>query len=194
MPLLEAALPKGAGEHRLLDLGGNIGVVSCEAALRGFSVVALEPEPGNCKRFLLHAKGNRVQKKVTLIEAAAVGTNARTTTLFVADTANQGIHSLEEVSGRRSITVNARNISALLEKHAPTHVKVDVEGGEYGLLPQVFSCESVHFVFAELHFGTAGLRIKLDAMCFPDAAKWSCIKTPNYQNKYGTTLGFWKRL
>ena len=53
-------------EDKVLDLGGNIGTIATECALRGAQVMSYEPVPSNVARFQHHISMNGIEEKVSL--------------------------------------------------------------------------------------------------------------------------------
>ena len=81
---------------RLLDLGGHIGCISVEAALRGIEVTAVEPFPANISAFQTHVLLNKVQNDVTLIEGGVVASQYQEDTiqLYLNSGINMGNHHI----------------------------------------------------------------------------------------------------
>ena len=180
---------------RLLDLGGHIGCISVEAALRGIEVTAVEPFPANISAFQTHVLLNKVQNEITLIEGGVVASQYQEDTiqLYLNSGINMGNHQTEAVRGRKPITVAALSISDVLKEAKPSHVKMDIEGAEYDLLPSLWARRSLRTIFAELHYGTPALRSKMNATLKKKPKEWKVVKKPAITPLGRHTLVMWKR-
>ena len=183
------------GPQKLLDLGGHIGCISIEAALRRCNVVALEPFPSNIAAFKIHMELNNVTKKIKLLEGAVVGPQCSDTTVPLAINAgiNMGTHSVLDIRGRHKIQVDAFNVTRILSKYKPYYVKIDIEGTEYDVLPSIWECRSVQTIFAELHYGHANLRPKLNKILRSKPSFWKTVRKPQITPKGRATIVMWTR-
>lgn len=133
----------------VLDLGAHIGSFTGRALAVGAEFVrAIEPEPGNIELFRKNVDSPRAE----LIEGAAAVTESRTATLNLKPGASDS-HSLTRKSrGGESIEVKTYSLKDLCEGLEPTWLKVDIEGGEYGLDLFESMPDSVTRLFIEWHF------------------------------------------
>ena len=129
---------------RVLDVGANIGAFTRMAAEAGASlVVAVEPEPDNIAEFEFNAQFIPTGTHVELVAAAAVTGGPDLVTLYLTRGPNKGAHSLARknasnggkkgpIPPRLSIEVPTVEWTDLLAEGFDV-IKVDIEGGEYGL-------------------------------------------------------------
>ena len=97
------------------------------------------------------------------------------------------------VRGRASIEVDAVPIVPLLKKLQPTHIKVDVEGDEWKLLPSLWASKSAKVIFAELHYNTSALRSAMKKVLAQKPKAWKVTKKPSFTKKGRATLAMWER-
>jgi len=183
------------GAHKLLDLGGHIGCISIEAALRRCDVLALEPFPSNIAAFKMNMELNEVTDRIQLLEGAVVGPHysESTVALSINSGINMGTHSLLNIRGRQKTHVDAYNIKRLLSENKPYYVKIDIEGAEYDILPSIWECKSVQTIFAELHYGHASLRPKMMKLLKAKPSSWKIVQKPRITPKGRATIVMWKR-
>ena len=145
----------------LLDIGGNIGAVARWWLKKGGEeVVAVEPEPENA--ILLRKNLEEFGDRATVYEAAAVNRYAPgTLNLFLTNGVNKGSHTLREVRGRNTVEVKTVPLFDLIDNHKPNAVKIDIEGGEYDLVQEIFALPATVTRFAiEYHLNPKGARDK----------------------------------
>lgn len=135
-------------DDRVLDLGAHIGGFVIPAAATGAHVTAIEPVPANVELLRQNVHTAQVDNNVSIIEAAA--------------TRRMGIcpfrvSSFASTNGsiigvmKHSIYVKTVDWRELLSSLIPTIIKMDIEGAEWMLLPQVLpsSCRAIDI---EFHF------------------------------------------
>lgn len=124
-------------EDVVVDVGANIGSVTCACAAKGASVVSIEPFPENVAVLKKNVARFAVEKSVDVIPAAMTSSShtGKTTSLYVSRW-NAG-HSTRPRRGRPSIQVPAISVSGLRLEKNPTAVKIDCEGGEYEFLSEM---------------------------------------------------------
>lgn len=144
-----------------LDIGANKGEFAIHAALavgEEGRVVAFEPEPENCTWIRRSLEQSGVPN-VTL-EQSAVGAEDGSAELFLGD--KSGWHSLVgsgSEAGRKSITVQVRQLDAYLHEHPIANlkaIKIDVEGFEKEVLVGAGETLSRHddlVLFVDIHPG-----------------------------------------
>jgi FkbM family methyltransferase len=145
----------------LLDVGGNIGAVARWWLKKGGEeVVSVEPEPQNAS--LLRKNLEEFGDRATVYEAAAVNRFAPAKlNLFLTNGTNKGSHTLREVRGRDTVEVQTVPLFDLIDNHKPNAVKIDIEGGEYELIEEIFALPQYVTRFAiEYHLNPKGARDK----------------------------------
>lgn len=117
----------------VLDIGGNIGAAAEFFLDRGAKhVVSYEPDPDNCRVFNKNMRRSIVDGHVKLIQAA-ITMNTGRTTLYTNQGPNKACHSLVTKRGYGSIDVDGIGLESVINRHQPTIIKCDIEGGEYDL-------------------------------------------------------------
>ncbi|MFJ8232909.1 FkbM family methyltransferase [Streptomyces sp. NPDC094448] len=141
----------------LLDVGANIGTVTHRFLTAGISrVIAFEPEAQNHRLLLLNT-GRFGDRAVLRPEAIAATAGPRR--LWTHNGRNHGLHSLVAHPRRRCMVVPAVPLAEVLDEYRPTLLKIDIEGGEYELLPDLRQLPSqVRAVAIELHLWQDGWR------------------------------------
>lgn len=136
----------------VLDIGGNIGAAAEFFLDRGAKhVVSYEPDPDNCRVFNKNMRRSIVDGHVKLIQAA-ITMNTGRTTLYTNQGPNKACHSLVTKRGYGSIDVDGIGLESVINRHQPTIIKCDIEGGEYTLPWEVLAArEYVRVVVMELH-------------------------------------------
>lgn len=135
----------GCKQDIILDLGGYIGTFAWFAAkhLSPRQVISVEPDPSNIAVYKQNFPLN------TLYEAAVTRTGGEKLPLYLGKT-YRSCNSLESFRGREHIDVPTVGFEELLEKHLPTLIKCDIEGGEFKL-PWTDLPPSVHTIAMEIH-------------------------------------------
>lgn len=121
-------------EDVVLDLGANIGAFVASVAPRVATVVAVEPEAVNFSFLRRNVYVNHLSN-VELVQAAAVGNDDRTRSLYLGSAPYY--YSLKKLRGRREITVDCVNVRDLIATWSPTKLKVDIEGAELEVLSAI---------------------------------------------------------
>lgn len=141
-------------ESVVLDVGGNIGAFAYNAVDNGAEIVhSFEPEPENIKMF----KSQKLHD-VKLHEYAITNEDGKAN-FYVNDQLNKGTHTLRKTRGRESIEVKTISFEKVLKKVKPDIIKIDIEGGEYGLDFNLIP-KSVKAIAVELHLNPTGQREK----------------------------------
>lgn len=116
----------------VFDIGANAGYYTLLAAQqvgRRGKVVACEPDPGIAAFLRRHVEANRLAN-VTVVQSA-VGAESGVARFSRGKGTGTG-----RISEAGELTVRVRTLDELTRKHGtpPTHVKIDVEGGELDVL------------------------------------------------------------
>lgn len=136
----------------VLDLGAHIGTFTARALAAGAARVrAVEPAPDNTALF----KRNVDDPRVELWEGVASRSDTGLETIYLVDLEKHkgtDSHSMIVKRGRLPLVVEAWSLAELCAGLDPTFIKIDIEGGEYGLdivesMP--LSCDRL---FIEYHF------------------------------------------
>lgn len=138
----------------VMDCGSNIGGFISKACIDGaLAVYAYEPEQFN---FDVLSKNVSILKEkfntqIEIINSALIGSAASYVT-FNINGAKTSACSGSVIKTRRSIELNVKAVNFWdeLERIRPSIVKMDIEGGEYGVLTKDFP-EYVKEVALELH-------------------------------------------
>jgi FkbM family methyltransferase len=114
-----------------LDIGANAGFFSLLASARCKQVFAFEPLPANLRRIARNIEINRL-KNVSVI-GKAVGDREGTATLYVPQSDNSGLASLNQMAGAKMIEVPVLTLDDLVRAQQLGRVdliKIDIEGAE----------------------------------------------------------------
>jgi len=143
----------------LFDIGAHFGLFSLAACHYGGPLgraVAVDPSPVATRIMRIQAALNDVSERMLIVQAtAAEDTGER----FMVSTGVQGAgyylppvdHSGRELTATRAVTIDSLSTLTGLE---PTHIKIDVEGGEQAVLAggkRVLSALPGPVLFLELH-------------------------------------------
>lgn len=140
--------------EQCLDIGGHVGALTAalSEAAPGVRVVAVEPDPDSASVFRANLEWRRLEH-VTFLEAALRARGDASTTLYRA-THNASVNSCVPVQGRDSIQVSVVTVADVLRAcdSPPTVAKMDIEGGEYEVLPILLAaCPELRLLSLELH-------------------------------------------
>jgi FkbM family methyltransferase len=167
---LESRIPG----HRVMDIGGNIGMFSTKALKLGAEhVVAFEPEPGAFSVLSANLMG-----KNAIAYNVAVGATNGTVRLSVSPSGNAtSATTMVHVNRRQSIEVPKVSFLEMVEQYRPTFLKVDCEGAELEFLDGYRMPACVKVVTAELHREFAGWE-SLCQRVIGSFSEWTAIKKP----------------
>lgn len=153
----------------MLDIGANIGLVTCEAMERVETIYAFEPHPinfaiaqSNVARKLVCSSRIVETANVVLMDIALVSAiadcsiqHSYTTILNARMGENQGAHSLVTARTDRNhvgITVKAMSVELMFNSGIKADaIKIDIEGGEEDIMPIIFKHEQCKLILAEYH-------------------------------------------
>jgi FkbM family methyltransferase len=145
-PYLKAGL-----QNTIVDVGGHVGSVSQKFAIKGWRVIAFEPEPENRKEL---EKNLSNYKDITIIPKAVSNENGQYVSFYVSSE-HWGIHSLKPFhpTHKPTMTVETVRLDTTLRNLSINDVsllKVDVEGADFLVLqgfdfskikPELVMCE-----------------------------------------------------
>jgi len=121
-----------------LDFGANIGAVTLYAASRAARVICFEPDPLSRANLLANIAVNpEIAGKITVV-AKAVHSSGRPIRLGSQASGGDSMSSMILPDPKTVWTVETmtpHEINALLPQQARVFVKMDIEGGEYDLVP-----------------------------------------------------------
>ena len=153
--LLQAALPVGGA---FLDVGANIGYFTLLAAQcvgDAGTVVAVEPDPQNCRLLRASLELNDMQGRVELVQGALAAEDGQGE-LFLSED-NLGDHQIYTGGQvRQSVPIALFHGGQLLAQRLTSldFVKIDTQGSEYqvlqGLLPLLKSLPQLPLIMVEL--------------------------------------------
>jgi FkbM family methyltransferase len=147
-------------EMVLFDIGAHFGLFSLAALHFGgeqATAVAIEPSPVATRILKIQASLNDVSDRLRIIEACAADHNGPEAMLAVGVLASGYlVPSSKNHSADELISANAITIESIVEQlqQCPTHVKIDVEGGEFAVLQgakRLLSRSIPPLLFIELH-------------------------------------------
>jgi len=113
------------------DVGANVGFFSLLASTKCDHVYAFEPLPSNLKRLARNMEINGLQN-VTVIERA-VGDHAGRATLYVPESDNSGLASLNASVGGKALEVPLITLDGFVRERELKQIdvmKIDIEGAE----------------------------------------------------------------
>jgi FkbM family methyltransferase len=143
--LFVAAITPGAV---VIDVGAHIGWYTLLAARAGASVVALEPDPRNLPYLARNCAANGFTSRVTIIPAAVAATPGAQLLHLGTESQMSSLYDVPAVAGQDSVSVDVVVLSDVAPPGARV-VKIDVEGGELGVLAGL--PRSVTTLFVELY-------------------------------------------
>ena len=133
----------------VLDLGAHIGCFSILAGSRSKKVFAFEPNDESYTLLRLNIKNNDLEN-VESFKKAVTNEETKYIKFFVHRRWN-GCNSTLPVKGHEKVVkVQNQNLEEFLEKNKISFIKMDVEGGEYHLLPVMVKHQIPKIVF-EIH-------------------------------------------
>lgn len=138
------------------DVGGNVGMYTCVAALeleRG-AVVAFEPEPKNANRIEENLELNGLTAEVS--RTALSDENGTVELALAGEDVGEGKHAIATDGETGTVQVDAAKVDTLVrdgELPPPTVVKVDVEGAELQALRGMKKTleRDCRLVYVEIH-------------------------------------------
>lgn len=154
-----ASIPLEAGDV-VIDIGAQVGVISCYIAKAnpGVTVYAYEPIPANFERMKRNIRANGVEGQVKP-HMLAVTKDGRDVELWADLADNSGGGSMYIKSGPTRHEAHSTTLATIMERiHTQTGkrriklLKIDTEGAEYEILmakPQIL--ENVDWLIGEIH-------------------------------------------
>lgn len=145
------SLPPG----HIIDIGGHIGGFAVKAALL-FShnpVLTFEPAPDNFSLLMQNLQLNNCSRVKPICKA--ITTHPGLATLYF-DPDHTGGHSLIPIPGKTAIQVECTTLDAVVHDEkidAISYLKLDCEGGEYGILESIpeEAWSKISFLGIEFH-------------------------------------------
>jgi len=134
----------------VLDLGSNIGMFALYANDKVKQIICFEPESDNYNLSLENLKLNNINN-VIVNNAAVVGNDDKQRHFSINTKKNKGAHSLVSKRGRDATVVQCENINTIIDTYNPTCIKMDVEGGEYEILPAIKDWTNINQIILEFH-------------------------------------------
>ena len=127
-------------ESRVLDLGGNIGAFGWMALKAGVlpkNYMVYEPDPEN----LLVLQKNNPDPHINIRQKVVTMSRERVLTFYKNESGNAACSGTatpvsERAKGHRKVRFDVANdyLPDVIEKFQPTHLKMDIEGGEHDWL------------------------------------------------------------
>jgi FkbM family methyltransferase len=136
---------------RVLDIGGNIGAFAYTALENGaVKVDSFEPDASNIKMYKKQGLDS------TLYEYAVTDRDGKAK-FYLNSGKNKGMHTLRETRGREFVEVKTISFEKVLKKCKPQVLKIDIEGGEYGLDFDLIP-DTVKVIAVEIHLTSVDQR------------------------------------
>ncbi len=128
----------------ILDVGAHHGTYTVMALRRypGVRLIAVEPDPKGAKMLRNNLKLNNLTDRAEIVEAAIADTDG--TSAFVEDSMGSwGNHLVrdDDASAQTSGAVKVKTVrlATVLQGRKPDLVKINAEGAEFSLIPQMFA-------------------------------------------------------
>jgi FkbM family methyltransferase len=155
----EYELPPGLEPRVVLDLGGHIGASALAIGLAypKARVLAVEPDPASFARL---TRNVAALPDVTCLNAA-VGAAAGVRPLYRQAGNSWGTSLLPTAAGASRHDVEVCTVAQLLERANADRVelvKIDIEGSEWAVFPELVRLESIELIVGEIHFDGADHR------------------------------------
>ena len=136
----------------IFDIGLNIGMFTILALKKGVkSIYSYEPEVDNFNLAESNIALNHNKNNYKLFKKAVIGNDDLKRNFSINVKKNKGAHSLVEKKGRDSVEVGCINFNKIIEKHKPTVIKMDIEGGEYEIIKNANHFKGVREFILEFH-------------------------------------------
>lgn len=138
-----------------VDIGAHLGSASIRACLSGAEVIAYEPSSANFSLLERNIEVNELKDKIKAINKA-VGPRGKAT--LIQDTCNTGqstcLEERNDFGGVDREEVDMIPLSEVLEGIDSCYLKMDCEGGELEIIPEIVEGlhKKIHTIFAEFHF------------------------------------------
>lgn len=138
-PWTVAFIEKAEDGSRFLDIGANVGAYTLIAVANGMQTIAIEPHFANYARLCQNLALNNMMDKVICIPAA-VGPSSGFDWLHIQDMRTGSAHhviggTLRQFFHRQLIWIwSLDNIMTMVGWPGPLYIKIDVDGGELGVL------------------------------------------------------------
>ena len=142
--------PAWVSPKRIVDLGAYCGLFSFWAAKAypDCVVLAVEPCADSAELIAEGILANRLENQVSIVEAAVTGATKEKQVCLYRQPGNFGASSKYNLPYFESTICNTVSIASVLSE--PAHVKMDIEGSEFDVLPLV-PWENVLGLHLELH-------------------------------------------
>jgi len=124
----------------IIDCGGNIGmsVLYFKTLFPNSKIICFEPNPTSFAFLKKNVEQNNLTG-VELVNKAIAGENG--TTKFFAEEYSAGVISslLESRGGETVVDVETLTLSSVIKKYSPDCIKMDIEGAELAVLPELIA-------------------------------------------------------
>lgn len=148
------AIPLQAGDV-VVDIGAQVGVVSCFLAKKhpGIRVLAYEPMPDNFARLERNIRSNGVGAEVTPYNLAVTG-DGRDLRILANPSVNSGGASAFVGEGQETVTAKSVTLARVFEDAGVDRIKllkIDCEGAEYEIIGNGEMLDRVDYLSGEFH-------------------------------------------
>jgi FkbM family methyltransferase len=178
----------------VMDIGANAGIFSTFCALNGANVVAYEPNPATAHSFRNTIDRNHLQSKVDFrSEAVWLRTGQEEFSIWIdrpiIGTLSKGRRAYAASKGDPGDRILVRTVSfedALLAREEWDCVKMDIEGGEFELLPAtpLSALRRIKYLTLEVHNDAASKK-EYDAMVARLVPTFALTGIPDGSPEYG---------
>ena len=176
----------------VVDIGANIGCFTRWALEHGAKkVIAIEPEPNN---FAMLTLNNSQWENVVCIKAALTPEPMRKIPLYLAPSGkNPGNSSVHARRGRVGVEVNTIHVGGLFAEYPDIQVaKIDCEGAEYGLMPELTKYPLEQMAL-EYHINGFDIQSLHDTHQLLLRDGWVATREPKIQGNLWQTLAAYRR-
>lgn len=140
------------------DLGGYIGLSALylHSCYPDAEIVAVEPDPANLRYLLanLGGSGQPIRHRIVdRVVAAATGTVALASLTDSPDATSMVHSTVIEHASASTRSAAAVGLSDLVTAGRPYGIKLDIEGGEFGLEPARRVLSDASWILGEFHYG-----------------------------------------
>lgn len=173
----------------MLDVGAHIGTYAIRAATQfSIPIVCYEPYYPNYTMLVENIVLNKLQNRVLPYNKAIVSSNEEEIVLYTRGGTNASLNSIIPVKGRMEIKVPADNIDNVIRNFKIDAMKMDIEGAENIIIPEMKSLGKLKFVIMEFHckdnFGDS--YYKMLEILSGNFSEVSYVPEP--KNMFGTTI------
>jgi FkbM family methyltransferase len=188
LPVAREFFSRVRRDDKVFDIGANIGATADILTGLSSDVQAWEPEQDNFDLLVQNAP------KAVSHRAAVIAGDNDFVEFFLNVGKNKGLHSAVPTRGRDVVRVPAVSVRSIMAEE-PTVVKIDIEGGEYPILPEIVDTPSVRLIMLELHLTRKEWREREAPIALGFLAEYGfkTVYPPKVGEKNWATVGVFER-